>query len=99
VIASVGISYKTQTMPPDTLVALVNSCQISMAKDVCGVMKISPPQSGQSRLFISGIGEVNAQAFNQPKAAGNAICKEVETQCKTQWDGKSCRIARSLYPI
>jgi hypothetical protein len=81
------------------LASLVSRCQVSMQQNTCSVMKGSQPQGGQNRLFIAGIGEVDAQAFSRLKEAGDAMCNEVEQQCKTDWGGQSCRIALAMYPV
>ena len=69
-----------------------------MLQDVCGVMKGSAPKASQARLFIAGIGEVDAQAFARLRAAGDTMCQELAVQCQTDWSGQSCRIGKALYP-
>jgi cellobiose-specific phosphotransferase system component IIC len=81
------------------IAAIALSCQIAMSRDVCGVMKASKAQSTQGRLFIAGIGEVDAQAFDRLQRAGEGMCQEVAEQCRTDWSGNACRIAQAMYPI
>lgn len=81
------------------IAAIAQSCQIAMRRDVCGVMKASKVQSTQGRLFIAGIGEVDAQAFDRLQQAGEGMCQEVATQCSTDWSGSACRVAQAMYPI
>lgn len=81
--------------------SLAARCQTAMIKDVCGVMTASKPsgnQSGAERLFIAGVGEVDAAVFNRLREAGDKMCGEVETECVANWVGSSCKIARALYP-
>lgn len=81
------------------IAAIAQSCQIAMRRDVCGVMKASKVQSTQGRLFIAGVGEVDAQAFDRLQQAGEGMCQEVATQCSTDWSGSACRVAQAMYPI
>lgn len=81
------------------IAAIAQSCQIAMRRDVCGVMKASKVQSTQGRLFIAGVGEVDAQAFDRLQQAGEGMCQEVVTQCSTDWSGSACRVAQAMYPI
>jgi hypothetical protein len=83
---------------PDELAALTQRCQVAMLRDVCGVMKGSAPQASQGRLFIAGLGEVDAQAFSRLRAAGDTMCQDVAAQCQADWAGQTCKIARALYP-
>lgn len=69
-----------------------------MVKDTCRVMNTSTPAQPTARLFIAGIGEVDAAAFAALRQYGDAMCAEVGVQCTADWDGRSCRIARALYP-
>ncbi len=77
-------------------------CQTAMIKDVCGVMTASAPRAGEpstERLFIAGVGEVDAQAFNRLREAGDHMCAEVERECDANWLGAGCKIARAMYPL
>jgi hypothetical protein len=82
----------------EQLAQLAQRCQIAMLRDTCGVMKGSAPSIGQARLFIAGIGEVDAQAFSSLKAAGDKMCEELAGQCQSDWAGQACKIGRALYP-
>lgn len=102
-VASAWLVMKRwQTAPPqanpEQIATLTQRCQAAMLQDVCGVMKSSAPQTSQGRLFIAGIGEVDAQVFARLKAAGDTMCQEVADECTAEWNGQACRIGRALYP-
>ena len=90
---------KPEAADPHKVSAIAQRCQIAMRRDVCGVMKASKPQSTQGRLFIAGIGEVDAQAFDRLQRAGEGMCQEVAQQCSAHWSGSACRIAQAMYPM
>ena len=82
--------------------SLAARCQIAMVKDVCGIMTSSKPDGNErstERLFIAGIGEVDASAFNRLREAGDKMCGEVETECLANWTGAGCKIAKAMYPV
>ena len=73
-----------------------------MIKDVCGITNSSSSEGRErntERLFIAGVGEVDASAFNRLRDAGDKMCGEVETECAANWAGAGCKIARAMYPV
>lgn len=78
--------------------ALVQQCSEQMLKDTCRVMTTPAPAQSRPRLFIAGVGEVDAAAFAALRGFGDSMCREVRAQCASDWEGRSCRIARALYP-
>lgn len=78
--------------------SLVQRCSVQMITDTCSVMKAPSSSEPGTRLFIAGVGEVDASAFAALRSYGDAMCQAVGAQCTSDWDGKSCRIARALYP-
>ena len=77
-------------------------CQIAMIKDVCGIMtgsKLGGNERNPERLFIAGVGEVDAKVFNRLRDAGDQMCGEVETECAANWLGPGCKIAQVMYPL
>jgi hypothetical protein len=92
-------SWQAAAQPPDAraLAALTQRCQTAMLRDVCGVMKGSAPKASEGRLFIAGVGEVDAKAFSKLREAGDAMCQEMALQCQTDWLGQACKIGRALY--
>ena len=82
--------------------SLAARCQTAMVKDVCGIMTSSIPSGNErntERLFIAGVGEVDAKVFNRLREAGDKMCGEVETECVANWAGAGCKIARAMYPV
>ena len=82
--------------------SLATRCQIAMIKDVCGIMTSSKPDGNErstERLFIAGVGEVDAEVFNRLRDAGDKMCGEVETECVANWVGSGCKIAKAMYPV
>ena len=82
--------------------SLAARCQIAMVKDVCGIMtssKLEESERNTERLFIVGVGEVDASVFNRLRDAGDKMCSEVETECEANWAGAGCKIARAMYPV
>lgn len=89
-----------KTQPPHTLAVteLTQRCQVEMLRGTCGAMKASPSSPSTSRVFIAGVGEVDGVKFAALRRAGDAMCGEVETACRTDWQSGTCKIARALYP-
>ena len=82
--------------------SLAARCQTAMIKDVCGIMTSSKPVGDgrdTERLFIAGVGEVDAIVFNRLREAGDKMCGEVETECSANWVSAGCKIARAMYPV
>ena len=89
------------TALPD-IKSLAARCQIAMIKDVCGIMTSGKPDGNErstERIFIAGVGEVGAKAFNRLREAGDKMCSEVETECVANWVGSGCKIAKAMYPV
>lgn len=82
--------------------SLAVRCQTAMSKNVCGIMTTSKSIANgdnTERLFIAGVGEVDAGVFTRLREAGNKMCGEVETECSANWAGVGCKIARAMYPV
>ena len=82
--------------------SLATRCQTAMARDVCGIMTSSKSAGNgrnTERLFIAGIGEVDASVFNRLREAGDKMCGEVETECVINWVSAGCKIAQAMYPV
>jgi hypothetical protein len=84
---------------PAAVLALTQRCQTEMLRGTCGAMTASAPKAGASRLFIAGVGEVDAAAFATLRAAGTEMCNEAAAACRQDWNGNTCRITRALYPL
>ncbi len=83
---------------PAAVLALTQRCQTEMLRGTCGAMNASAPKAGASRLFIAGVGEVDAAAFAALRAAGDQMCSEAAVACRKDWSGNTCRVTRALYP-
>ena len=83
---------------PQEMTELNQRCQTEMLRGTCSAMNASAPKAGVARLFIAGVGEVDAVAFAALRAAGNAMCTEAAAACTQDWNGNTCRITRALYP-
>ncbi len=82
------------------LTALHQRCTLAMVQGSCQVMS-SPGEAAAaaSRVFIAGVGEVNAALYDSLRQQGQAMCDEVVAACRQEQDGASCRIAHALYPL
>ena len=83
---------------PQEMAALNQRCQTEMLRGTCSAMTSSAPKAGVARLFIAGVGEVDAVAFAALRAAGNSMCTEAAAACTSDWNGNTCRVTRALYP-
>jgi hypothetical protein len=105
VLAALAVSAPTMlrraapAANPQELAALTQRCQTEMLRGTCGAMNASAPKAGASRLFIAGVGEVDADAFAALRAAGDQMCSEAAVACNKDWNSKTCRITRALYPL
>lgn len=88
----------TQSRQARVLEDLVQRCTQQMVRDTCRVMQAPTASPVGARLFIAGVGEVDAAAFAALRSYGDAMCREVGTQCAADWGSRSCQIARALYP-
>ena len=111
VVAAVAVAVATFVAPPpqvlraeavtypQEMAALTQRCNTEMLRGTCGAMNASAAKPGASRLFIAGVGEVDAAAFATLRAAGTEMCNEAATACRQDWNSNTCRITRALYPL
>ncbi len=87
--------------PPNAnlVTELTQRCQLEMLRGTCSAMNASPSTPSSSRVFIAGVGEVDGAKFAALRRAGDAMCSEVDTACRSDWQGSTCKIARALYPL
>ena len=81
----------------DTLHAL---CVQDMVANTCKVMgTVSAPVTAKpgDLVFVAGVGPIDAVAYQQMHAAGDAMCGVVRDACARQWDGAQCVTARTMY--
>jgi hypothetical protein len=70
------------------------SCQIMGARDRPPVDAVQASQ----RVFVAGVGEVDAVVYERLRRQGDVMCGEVRRACEHHWNGDDCRIAQALYP-
>jgi hypothetical protein len=80
---------------------LVARCVDAMTRDVCVAQKQeaggrSTPAASQ--VFVAGTGAIDAKAYSEIRASGEAMCSLVKTRCAGDWGGSACKTARSLWP-
>jgi hypothetical protein len=98
-VATVNAQRKAKPPDAQAVTELTQRCQLEMLRGTCSAMNASPSTPSSSRVFIAGVGEVDGARFAALRRAGNAMCAEVETACRTDWQGGTCKIARALYPL
>jgi len=90
----------TSPAPADAqaVAAVTQRCGVAMLRGVCSAMRNGEPPPAASRVFIAGVGEVNASSYAALRREGDAMCQTVAQQCSADWNGAVCRIARAMYP-
>jgi hypothetical protein len=84
---------------------LVARCQDAMLREACVAQKdrssllqrTAAPAASQA-VFVAGVGAIDAQAYNDIRSAGEAMCGMVKSNCSAAWEGGACKTARSLWP-
>jgi len=83
---------------------LVARCQDAMLREACVAQKDSSSllrtsaAPAASQVFVAGVGAIDARAYNDIRAAGEAMCGMVKSNCSAAWEGGACKTARSLWP-
>jgi hypothetical protein len=81
------------------LQSLVARCTEAMVRDVCVARRQSANASpAASQVFVAGVGAIDAKAYAEIRASGEAMCGLVQKRCGENWDGGACVAARSLWP-
>lgn len=70
-----------------------------MLKSTCQVMSGPPAADAASVVFVAGIGPVDANAYRELRASGEAMCGVVMRACRDKWSGSQCATARALWPV
>ena len=97
-VATASAQRKAKSPDAQAVTELAQRCRIEMLRGTCGAMQASASAPISSRVFIAGVGEVDGAKFAALRQAGDAMCGEVETACRADWQGGTCKIARALYP-
>jgi len=77
-------------------------CVQDMVANTCKVMgtgSTTVTAKPGELVFVAGVGPIDAVAYQQMYAAGDAMCSVVRAACAKQWDGGQCMTARALYRL
>lgn len=85
-------------VPTAPIATLVAACVDAMVRSSCRVMNGPTASTAASVVFVAGVGPVDAEAYRQLRASGEAMCSVIESACRTDWDNPQCKTARSLWP-
>lgn len=92
----------TQASAPATqeLDALVARCVEAMTREACVAQRDTTASSSPaaSQVFVAGVGAIDAQAYAEIRASGEAMCSLVKARCTGGWNDSACTTARSLWP-
>ena len=79
------------------LARLESACVDAMIKNTCTVM--TGPEASQTAevVFVAGFGAIDAKAYRELRASGEAMCGNVRRACEQSWDSPQCKTGRSLW--
>ena len=102
-LACVIVSACDQRVPAESpqqteLARMHAACVEAMVKSTCQVMTGPEAASTADVVFVAGIGPVDAKAYRELRASGDAMCSVVQKACQSDWGGAQCRTARGLWP-
>lgn len=86
------------TAPAGELLRLEQSCQAAMLKSVCSVSNGPRASPAADVIFVAGVGQVDAKAYRELQASGEAMCSTVRQACERDWASSQCKTGRSLWP-
>jgi hypothetical protein len=75
------------------------ACVQDMVASTCAVMNTgasAPSAKPGDVVFVAGVGQVDAKAYEQIYAAGDAMCSVVRDACARDWGSTQCLTARKL---
>jgi len=83
----------------DEIRQFVAACSLEMLRSTCRVAndRSSSAAPAASSVFVAGVGQIDASAYQSLREAGEAMCGHVARACSGQWAGSACRTARSLW--
>lgn len=90
----------TRTDPPPAAAInrLVARCVDAMTRDACIAQRDRSAAPAASQVFVAGVGAIDAQAYGEIRAAGEAMCALVKERCNRGWNEPACHAARSIWP-
>jgi len=80
------------------LAQLHAQCVEAMLRSTCQVMTGPEAASTADVVFVAGVGPVDAKAYRELRASGDAMCAVVLKACQADWAGAQCQTARGLWP-
>jgi hypothetical protein len=94
----VGAAVASQTRATAPVSPADRAAQLdAMVRSTCKVMAGPAASSSATVVFVAGIGPVDAAAYRELRASGDAMCSTVSNACKANWDGAQCRTGRGLF--
>lgn len=88
------------TVSASQIATLHALCVQDMVANTCKVTENSAAQvtaQPGDLVFVAGVGPIDALAYHQMYAAGDAMCSVVRDACVKEWNGAQCMTARALY--
>ena len=103
-LAMAGCEPMSRQLATKQVEQLTARCQDAMLREACVAQKdrssllqrTAAPAASQ--VFVAGVGAIDAGAYNDIRAAGEAMCGMVKSNCSAAWEGGACKTARSLWP-
>lgn len=77
---------------------LEQACVEAMIKNTCTIMNGPTASQTSNVVFVAGVGAIDANAYKELRASGEAMCGLVRQACERNWDDPRCKTARSLWP-
>ena len=77
---------------------VAQACVEAMLRSTCQVMNGPTAAQAASVVYVAGVGPVDATAYRELRASGEAMCAVVRDACRKEWDGAQCKTARGLWP-
>jgi hypothetical protein len=78
---------------------IYDRCVDQMVRSSCVAMNDKSPSTPRpgARVFVAGIGAIDAESYRQIRESGEAMCTQIRKSCETDFDGAQCRTAASLW--
>jgi hypothetical protein len=79
--------------------SIYDRCVDQMVRSSCVAMNDKSPSTPRpgARVFVAGIGAIDAESYRQIRESGEAMCTQIRKSCETDFDGAQCRTAASLW--
>jgi hypothetical protein len=97
VMASSAASLDPMDLAGERIRRLVDACSRQMTDSVCRVANDAVATIPEAPVFVAGSGQVDTASYRTLRAAGDAMCVEVQRSCTADWTGPVCNTARRLW--